>query len=152
MLLTLHPQWPRITEAILPIAYIRLNNYLGFTQIISSYDQSQVGREGNIEDHATYVMDLAEANKKPNETPVWRYLYSAKEAYQVKRAPGQSTFDCFSTSLRAWNLAPGQTLSSSSKPIPPSLSDSISSTIGLNSDDLWYIVIARLTALLINQN
>ena len=32
-------------------------------------------------------MDLAEANKRPNETPVWRYLYSAKEAYQVKRAP-----------------------------------------------------------------
>ena len=83
-------------------------------------------------------MDLAEANKRPKETPVWRYLYSAKEAYQVKRAPGQSTFDCFSTSLRAWNLAPGQTLSSSSKPIPPSLSDSISSTTGLYSDDHYY--------------
>ena len=84
-------------------------------------------------------MDLAEANKRPKETPVWRYLYSAKEAYQVKRAPGQSTFDCFSTSLRVWNLAPGQTLSSSSKPIPPCLSDSISSTTGLDSDDRWYI-------------
>ena len=95
-------------------------------------------------------MDLAKANKRPHETPVWRYLYSAKEAYQVTIL-GRSTPDYFSTSWRVWNLAPGQTLSSNYKPILPCLSVSISSTIGLNSDHR-FIANCSLNALLVDQS
>ena len=43
----------------------------------------KVGIEGEIEDHQTHVLDLAEANRRPNQIPVWQHLYSAKSAYQV---------------------------------------------------------------------
>ena len=44
---------------------------------------SKVGSEGEIEDHQTHVLDLAEANRRPDQTPVWQHLYSARSAYQV---------------------------------------------------------------------
>ena len=43
----------------------------------------KVGIEGEIEDHQTHVLDLAEANRRPNQTPVWQHLYSARSAYKV---------------------------------------------------------------------
>jgi len=48
-----------------------------------AYRLYKVGTEGEIEDHQTHVLDLAEANERPNETPVWRHLYSARSAYQL---------------------------------------------------------------------
>ena len=38
---------------------------------------SKVGNEGEIEDHQTHVLDLAEANERPNQTPVWQIFSQA---------------------------------------------------------------------------
>ena len=48
-----------------------------------AYRLYSVSAAGQVMDHHTHVLDLAAANARPEKTPVWRRLYSAREAYQL---------------------------------------------------------------------
>ena len=48
-----------------------------------SYRLYSVAADGRVVDHQTYVMDLEEANKRPDQDPHYRLLYSARSAYNM---------------------------------------------------------------------
>ena len=64
------------------IAYIApsVTPYYGLNP---SYRIYTVSSEGEVLDHSTWIMDMAEANKNPSHDLPWSLLYSAKSSYQM---------------------------------------------------------------------
>ncbi|XP_075707385.1 sphingomyelin phosphodiesterase [Rhinoderma darwinii] len=62
--------------------FINLNPGFRVYQVDGEYpDSSHV-----VLDHETYILNLTEANKRPNEVPRWSLLYSALNTYAMKSA------------------------------------------------------------------
>lgn len=62
--------------------FINLNPGFRVYQVDGEYPESS----HVVLDHETYILNLTEANKKPNEDPPWRLLYSALNTYGIKSA------------------------------------------------------------------
>ncbi|XP_066444653.1 sphingomyelin phosphodiesterase [Eleutherodactylus coqui] len=62
--------------------FINLNPGFRVYQVDGEYPHSS----HVVLDHETYILNLTEANKKPNEVPQWSLLYSALSTYRMKSA------------------------------------------------------------------